>query len=98
MSLRRPRTFRRSKSAQTGLGGKDRTNHCADPSAGTGQHHSDGVGHAVPITDRDADQASAAGTYCRYPPIARDMLLAMRRPSGALTIAGGCIKKPERLA
>src|SRR5215468_11239974 len=80
VSWRRPRTFRRSTSALTGLGGgKDRTDHCADPSARTGQHHSDGVGHAVPIPDRAADQGSAAGTYCHYPPIAHDMLLAMRR-------------------
>src|SRR5262249_7208178 len=74
----------------TGFGGsKCRTNQRADPGARTGQQHSDDEGHVEPITNRDADQGSAAGTYWPYPPIAHDMLL--RRPFGALTIAGGCI-------
>ena len=81
---------RRSTSAPTGFGGsKCRTNQRADPGARTGQQHSDDEGHVEPITNRDADQGSAAGTYWPYPPIAHDMLL--RRPFGALTIAGGCI-------
>src|SRR5262249_1062236 len=53
---------RRSTSAPTGFGGsKCRTNQRADPGARTGQQHSDDEGHVEPITNRDADQGSAAG-------------------------------------